>query len=104
MWTPRPTARVTAVDQLSLIRSSSSSAIKVKMPIAKRPIGVLPSKLSSTDTRRAPASVIRRMGVGASTAERAKRSRRATTIPPVSPRSQRASASWNIGRSNLAPD
>jgi len=40
----------------------------------------------------------------ASTAERAKRSSLATTIPPVSPRSQRASASWKSGRSSLAPD
>jgi hypothetical protein len=88
----RPTARVTAVIQFSLIRSTSSSAIKI--PIAKRRIGVLPSKLSSTDTSRAPASVIRRIELSASTAERAKRSSRATTMPPVSPRSQRANASW----------
>jgi hypothetical protein len=56
MWTRRFTASVTAVDQLSVMRSSSSSAISVRIPIAKRPIAVDPSKLSSTETRRAPAS------------------------------------------------
>ena len=101
MWTPRSTASLTAVAQFSLIRSSSSSAIRVRIPIAKRPIGVEPSKLSSTETSRAPASFSRRIDSSASTAERANRSRRATTIPPVSPRSQRASACWNIGRSQL---
>ena len=61
-------------------------------------------ELSSTETNRAFASVSRRIEVSASTAERANLSRRATTIPPVSPRSQRASACWNIGRSSFAPD
>ena len=104
MCTPRPTASLTALDQFSLIRSSSSSAIKVRIPIANRPIGVEPSKLSSTDTNRAPASFSRLIDSSASTAERANRSSRATMIPPVSPRSQRASACWNIGRCSLAPD
>jgi hypothetical protein len=103
-WTPRLTAWPTAVSQPLLIRSSSSSAIRIKIPIAKRPIGVEPSKLPSTETSRAPASVRRRIELSASIAERAKRSSRATTIPPVSPASQRASACWNIGRSSLAPD
>ena len=55
MCTPRATAWLTAVDQFSLIRSNSNSAIRVRIPIANRPIGVEPSKLSSTETKRAPA-------------------------------------------------
>ena len=67
--------REIAVAQFSLIRSSSSSAIIVKIPIAKRPIGVDPSNPSSTETNRAPAAFSRRIDSSASTAERANRSK-----------------------------
>jgi len=50
---PRPTASLTAVAQFSLIRSTSSSAIKLRIPITQQPIGCDPSKLSSTETSRA---------------------------------------------------
>jgi hypothetical protein len=104
MWTPRAIASRFAAAQFSRMRSNSNSASKLKIPIANRPIGVDPSKLSSTDTNLAPAVFKRLIDSSASIAERANRSSRATTMPPVSPRSHRPRVSWNMGRSSFAPD